>query len=282
MKATAVNLDLPWGALEGLHWSRPGAPRVLCLHGWLDNAASFIPLSGYLEEFDVLALDFAGHGLSDHRPPASQYYFSDNLFDIDLALRLLGWEKCHFIGHSMGAGVASNFAAAMPEMVGKLVLLDAIGSYTQPPGQAAKQLRRSIKSVRKSRSFLKPYASVEDAMKARQNNSPLTDEAAYLLCQRALKQSGGHYQWRTDPRLNWRSPQLLSDDQALELLAAIASPTLVMTSPALVKYLGEEMFQRRLAAIQNCHHIQVDGNHHFHMEQAEHVGSAIRRFLQEP
>ena len=75
MKALPVNIRLPWGTLEALHWSNPGAPKVLCLHGWLDNAASFVPLSGYLKDFDLLALDFAGHGFSSHRPASSRYYF---------------------------------------------------------------------------------------------------------------------------------------------------------------------------------------------------------------
>ncbi len=281
MKAAPVNLDLPWGRLEGLHWSNPGAPRVLCLHGWLDNAASFVPLSRHLEDFDLLALDFAGHGFSAHRPPSSRYYFTDNLFDLDQALELLGWKSCHLIGHSMGAGVASSFAAAIPEMVERLVLIDAVGVYTLPTDQAAKQLRLSIKSVRKSRGFLRPYESIEAAVRARQRNSPLTDEAAYLLCQRALEHTGDYYQWRTDPRLNWRSPHLLGEEQALDLLGAIISPTLVMTSPTLVKHLGEEVLKQRLSAIQNYQHIHVDGDHHFHMEQAEHVGHAIARFLLE-
>lgn len=281
MKAAPVNLDLPWGRLEGLHWSNPGAPRVLCLHGWLDNAASFVPLSSYLGDFDLLALDFAGHGFSAHRPPSSHYYFTDNLFDIDLVLTCLGWESCHVIGHSMGAGLASSFAAAVPEMVERLVLLDSIGVYTLPTDQAAKQLRLSIKSVRKSRSFLRPYESVEDAMRARQKNSPLSDDAARLICERALEHTGDYYQWRTDPRLNWRSPHLLGDEQALDLLAAVSSPTLVMTTPMLEKHLGEEMFQKRLSALENCEHTHIDGHHHFHMEQAEYAGDVIKRFLLE-
>lgn len=281
MRAAPVNLDLPWGTLEGLHWSKPGAPRVLCLHGWLDNAASFVPLSGYLSDFDLLAVDFAGHGFSAHRPRTSNYYFTDNLFDIDLVLDLLGWESCHLIGHSMGAAVASSFAAALPEMVKRLVLLDSIGVYTLPTDKAARQLRLSMMSVRKSRSFLRPYESIEEAMQARQKNSPLTDRAARLLCERALEKAGDYYQWRTDPRLNWRSPNLLGDEQALNLLAATRSPTLVMTTPMLVKYLGEEMFQKRLSAMPDYQHIQVDGDHHFHMEQAEYVGTVISRFLME-
>jgi len=281
MKAAPVKLHLPWGTLEGLHWPRPGAPKVLCLHGWLDNAASFFPLSSYLKQFDLLALDFAGHGLSSHRPETNQYYFPDYLFDVDAALDVLGWDRCHMIGHSMGAGVASCLAAALPERINRLVLLDAVGVITLPTDQSARQLSLSMKSVRKSRGFLRPYESIEEAMLARQKNSPLSDEAARLLCERSLEHTGDYYQWRTDPRLNWRSPQLLSDAQALDLLAAIRAPTLVMTSPAVLDYLGEDMMEKRLAAISNCKHVSNNGHHHFHMEQPDQVAACITQFLLE-
>jgi len=281
MKAAPVNIRLPWGTLEGLHWSRPGAPRVLCLHGWLDNAASFVPLSAFLKDFDLLALDFAGHGFSSHRPEASRYYLTENVYDVDAALDVLGWETCHIIGHSMGGGVASAFAAALPERVNRLVLLDAVGILAQPADQAAKQLRLSVKSVRKNPSILRPYESVEEAMRARQKSSDLSDEAARLLCERSLEHTGDYYQWRTDPRLNWRSPQWFMDDQILDLLTAIRAATLVITSPAAVGYLGEDMLHKRLAAIADCQHVTDDGHHHFHMEQPEHIGIRITEFLQE-
>ena len=50
-------------------WPRPGQPRVLLLHSlaahghWWDWAAPLLA-----ERFDVLALDFRGHGGSDHVP----------------------------------------------------------------------------------------------------------------------------------------------------------------------------------------------------------------------
>jgi len=281
VKAAPVNIQLSWGTLEGLHWARPGAPKVLCLHGWLDNAASFVPLAPYLESFDLLALDMAGHGFSSHRPKTSRYYFTDYLFDIDAVLDELGWDRCHIIGHSMGGGIAGCLAAALPERVDRLVLLDALGVLTSPPGQAAEQLRLSMMSVRKSRSFLRPYESVEEAMLARQKKSPLSDDAARLLCQRSLEHTGDYYQWRTDPRLNWRSPQLSSDEQALELLAAIRAPVLVITTPALIEHFGEDKANKRLAAIADCRHIINDGHHHFHMEQAGQVGPRISEFLQQ-
>ena len=52
--------------LAGLQWPGEGEP-VLALHGWLDNAASFQPLAEPLGH-PLVALDFAGHGHSEHRP----------------------------------------------------------------------------------------------------------------------------------------------------------------------------------------------------------------------
>jgi pimeloyl-ACP methyl ester carboxylesterase len=116
-------------------------------------------------------------------------------------------------------------------------------------------------------------------MLARQKNSELSDEAARLLCERSLEHTGDYYQWRTDPRLNWRSPQLPGDDQALDLLNAIRSPTLVITTPTVTDYLGADMLQKRLAAIRDCRHIETDGHHHFHMEQPQRTGACIAEFL---
>ncbi len=251
----------------------------MCLHGWLDNAASFVPLAPYLEDFDLLAIDLAGHGLSAHRPENSRYYFADYIFDLDEALDAMDWDCCHLVGHSMGGGIGSCFATASAEKVDRLVLLDSLGMITLPSDQAAQQLRLSIMSVRKSRSFLRPYESVEEAMLARQKKSPLSDHAARLLCERSLEHTGNFYQWRTDPRLNWRSPQFPVDDQALDLLAGIHAPTLVMTSHDLNDHFREDMTSRRLAAIPDCTHVTYGGHHHFHMENPQQVGSRITGFL---
>jgi pimeloyl-ACP methyl ester carboxylesterase len=280
MKAAPVNIRLSWGTLEGLHWSRPGAPKVLCLHGWLDNAASFVPLSAYLQDFDLLALDFAGHGFSSHRPADSRYYLTENLFDVDAALAVLGWNSCHIIGHSMGGGIASSFAAARPECVNRLVLLDAVGTLSRSVDQTAKQLLLSMQSVRKTPGDLRPYESIQEAMQTRQKVSSLTADAARLLCERSLQHTGDYYQWRTDPRLNWRSPQFLTDEQALDLLSAIEAPTLAITSATALEYLGDAMLQKRIVAIADCTHVTDGGEHHFHMEQPERIGVCITEFLQ--
>jgi pimeloyl-ACP methyl ester carboxylesterase len=160
------------------------------------------------------------------------------------------------------------------------VLLDAVGTFSRPSDQTAKLLRTSLQSVRKTPGDLRPYKSIEEAMKNRQKVSSLADDAARLICERSLEHTGDYYQWRTDPRLNWRSPQFLTDEQALNLLSAIEAPTLAITSATALKYLGDAMLKKRIAAIADCTHVTDSGEHHFHMEQPEHIGVRITEFLQ--
>ncbi len=59
------------GKIHGVRWGNPNAPAVLGLHGWLDNVATFAPLSPLLADLQIFAIDLPGHGLSEHRPSAS-------------------------------------------------------------------------------------------------------------------------------------------------------------------------------------------------------------------
>src|SRR5258705_5120 len=54
-------------------WGDPMSAPTFALHGWLDNANSFDRLAPLLPELDLVALDFAGHGFSSHRPAGVHY-----------------------------------------------------------------------------------------------------------------------------------------------------------------------------------------------------------------
>ena len=158
--AEEIVLETPLGQLAGLRWKNEGAPPVLCVHGWLDNAASFVPLAENLAGLDIVALDLPGHGLSEHRHHTARYHFIDYLWDVDAALNALAWESCHLIGHSMGGGVSTLYSAASPTHVRSVVVLDGLGPMSNTAADTAKRLRKSMTKMRRERNPLRPYDSI--------------------------------------------------------------------------------------------------------------------------
>ena len=78
--------------------------RVLCLHGWLDNANSYVPMMPYLPDMDLVAVDLPGHGHSSHlQGPYSVLDTAVRCFEIANALE---WDTFHVVGHSLGGSLA--------------------------------------------------------------------------------------------------------------------------------------------------------------------------------
>ena len=275
---TQRRLDVGWGRLGALAWNEAAPTRALCLHGWMDNAASFNPLANHLADTHLVALDYAGHGQSDHRPPGANYYLHDYVFDVDAVLDTLGWDDCALIGHSLGTGVASAFAAAAPERVRCLVMLDGLGILSEPADRSAARLKRSLASVRQPAKHTRRYDSVEDAARTRQRRGDMSLASATLLAARALEAHDGQYRWRTDPGIRWESPYWGSEGAAEDLLAALECPVLAYTTPMLADYLGERL-PNRLARIGDLRHHALDAGHHFHMDEPGPHADTIQAFL---
>jgi pimeloyl-ACP methyl ester carboxylesterase len=288
-----IRLHTPLGTLAGLRWCAPhssahssapssarGTP-VLCVHGWLDNAASFIPLSQHLHGMDIVALDLPGHGHSYHRHLSAHYYFMDYLWDIDMALDALGWSSCHLVGHSLGAAILSLYAAICPRRVRSLVLLDALGPMSEPASASTARLRRSLDDFHSGARPKKAYDSIEAMIKVRQANTRLAHEPARLICERSAEHHGTHYEWSNDPALYWVSPILMTEEQALDYLGHITAPVLSLTAIPFAPYVNEEKVKQRCAVIAHGRHLLQEGGHHFHMDQPAEVASTVGSFILE-
>lgn len=271
--------------LSGLQWGDPwpDARPVLALHGWLDNAASFAWLGpGLGEKRPCIAVDLPGHGLSDHRPPGAAYTLIDSVQDLaDLITR-------HFtrapilVGHSLGGIIASLFAAAMPERVHALVLIDSLGPYVSAEEEAPKRLRRGLKAALKAeRGSLPAYASPEEAIRARQEGPlALSPEAARLIVTRNLRPCEGGWTWRTDRRLRDPSPLMLSERQVQGFLGGIEAPTLLIRGdPGMLP--RDERMKARAACIRGLREVTVSGSHHCHLDgDLDAILETIEAFLE--
>lgn len=101
-------------------------PALLLIHGVGDNSATWNAVHSKLaQRFTVIAPDLLGHGESDKpRADYSLASFANGMRDL---LAVLGIDRVTLVGHSLGGGVAAQFAYQYPHMVERLVLVSCGG-----------------------------------------------------------------------------------------------------------------------------------------------------------
>lgn len=123
--------------------SAAALPLVL-LHGIGSGAASWLQqLEALGATRRVLAWDAPGYGVSTPVEPASPHA-ADYADALRGWLDALGIERCVLVGHSLGAIIAGNFAAAHPPRVAGLALLSPAGGY----GAASEAVRVQKRDAR--------------------------------------------------------------------------------------------------------------------------------------
>jgi pimeloyl-ACP methyl ester carboxylesterase len=272
-------------ALRGmvLGGSQPNALPTIALHGWLDNANSFVPLANngaFLGQ--CFAPDFCGHGQSDHRAPGHWYHFADHLTDVLAVADYLNLPQIDLVGHSMGGALACMFAAAFPERVRKLVLIEAIGPLSHAQEVCPTELRKALLARARSNSggqALRVFADRKAAIDARMSNSGLSEQSTALLVNRGLKAVPFGFSWSSDPRHTLASVSRLTEGQVLATLDAITAPTLLILADPATPYLDGELARKRVAALRPKKEIRTKGHHHLHMDSAAELAPEIFSFL---
>ncbi len=266
--------------LAGLAWGDPDGPPVLCLHGWMDNAASFAALASPLGRYRLVAPDLTGQGRSDHRSADATYQIWDDLPQLVGLVDTLGWERFRLIGHSRGAIISALLAAAFPERVQQLVMLDALAPEPVPEAEFPRQMRRFIlDKQRLLGSDNRLFTSVEEAVASRQERG-IGDAAARLLAERNLRPGRGGYTWTIDPRLKGASAVKLSAGQVEAVLRALDMPVLFLQSEEGYGGRHPELLALARRCIDRLELARVPGGHHCHMEAgAGDVAGRIEEFF---
>lgn len=121
-------------------WPSEGPP-VLLVHGLASNSRIWDDVAGTLAgDHRVAALDQRGHGHSDR--PTDGFTFDRVVADLAALVDQLGFERPTIVGHSWGGNVALAFAAAHPDRVHGLVLVDGgFIELSSMPGRTWEQVR---------------------------------------------------------------------------------------------------------------------------------------------
>jgi len=252
-------------------WGEGGSPLVVCLHGVTSHGRHFAPLAKTLSDrFHIVALDLRGHGDSLREPPWNIEQHVDDVID---ALQLAGLadEPCRWIGHSFGARIAFEVAAAAPELVARLVLLDP-----------AIRIRPEIGLYGAERSRVdRSYASFEEAIDRRFEESALKHAPRELveteLRAHLFEDEDGRWRYRFSQSAVVAAYGEMSREPPPFELARV--PTLVV--------LGEESYipyddllePHREALGDLLEVVRVPGGHTVLWDALDETAAAVERFL---
>ncbi len=278
-------IETPLGHVAALRTGGEG-PRVLALHGWLDNAASFLPLSTHLHGIDLVAIDQPGHGRSAHLPAGTDYSFVGSMNALLDVADALGWERFALLGHSMGAGIGSMLAAACPQRIERLVAIEALGALAETPERTVTRMREAVAAHRGIKDKrLRVFPDIDSAVRTRQfasmvPGSGLDEPSVRLLVERGLREVEGGYTWSSDPRLTLPTMTRMTEPQVEDLVAGIECPVRAIFADPAQPYLPDDLRRRRASLLRHGELVVIPGGHHLHMQQAADVAAAIGDFFQ--
>ncbi len=256
-------------------------PRVIALHGWQDNAASYEVLAKGLKSVcNLWVVDLAGHGYSSSRSYDNFYYFHDYVDDLAQFVDKLQLPSLHLVGHSLGGLISTCYAAAFPVKVRSLFLIESLAPLHEGECHAVNRLRDGINSRRKMRNKpIRPMRSRQQALQLRQRATPLASDLLWPLIKRGTTEKKDGVYWNHDARLKADSLFRMTEGQSRAMIAAIECPVTAI--------LGESGFtelkqQQKQAWFKSLTVHNVPGGHHCHLESPvpviQHLTQHLHRF----
>src|SRR3954470_18290078 len=101
-------------------------PLLVLLHGIASTADTWSPVvAGLAARHTVIAPDLLGHGHS--AKPRGDYSLGAYASGVRDLVAALGYDRATVVGHSLGGGIAMQFAYQFPERVERLVLIASGG-----------------------------------------------------------------------------------------------------------------------------------------------------------
>jgi pimeloyl-ACP methyl ester carboxylesterase len=281
---TERRFTLPGLSLAAEVWGNGDGLPVLASHGWLDNAGTFELLAPLLPECELVALDLAGHGLSDSRSADSVYNLTQDVGDLLEVTEALGWQRCTLLGHSRGAAISMLFAATFPERVDKLVLLEGglplTGDAEDAPENLARALRERRALLGKSgRVFTERDRAIAERA---QGFTKITTQSAEILARRSLRAVQGGFRWHADQRLKAATELRFTAEHARAFASRVTAPVLLLFSSD-SPFAGRPLYREMAQLFPRVEVETLPGGHHFHLEGAETaIAERIREFLARP
>jgi pimeloyl-ACP methyl ester carboxylesterase len=209
-----------------LEWGPSTAPAVLAMHGGGQTAYMFEDIGATLRDrLHVIAIDLPGHGESGSltEEGVSRQAFAETLPPL---LAEFGVAPVAIVGASLGGIVALTLAAAHPELVSAIVLID-VGHKLEPAG-----VQRIIDFMTKHESF----GSLEEAAAAIQEYLPNRKPSPPDRLKRNLRQRpDGRWVWKHSlGRISRERIQDVNENWENDILIGLGDEAATVNVPVLV------------------------------------------------
>ena len=263
-----------------LEWGHAGQPAVVCLHGGGQTAYMFEQLGAALAgRYHVLAWDSADHGDSDPFTDAEEPLDRHALAaDAGPLCAEFGIRRAVFVGASMGGIVAVTVAAARPDLVGGVVLLD-VGH------------RLEVEGVARIRDFLtahESFADLDEAAAAIAVYLPGRPVAKGRLTRNLRQRPDGRWEWKhgLGRRIREHGTPITVEEGAAAVVAGLeddlrglARPTLVLRGAA-SDVLSEDGADELLGLLPDARYARISGAGHLAAgDNPESFVGLVGRFL---
>ena len=257
--------------LHYLDWGNEAAQPMLLLHGFTSHAHSWDTFAAALQDrFHIVALDQRGHGESEWAP---EYTMASAIGDVHGVVQELGLHTMLLIGLSMGGSRAIHYAAAHPNEVERLVIVD-IGPEVPAAGSARVAAGAQAKDQ---------FDSEEEAFQQARAANPRADEQQMRVRLR--------YNLRHLPngKLTWKWDKALRDpsrprprpqpEENWAAVHAISCPTLLVRG-AESDVLATETAERMEREMKDCTLVTIAGSGHpVPMDRPAEFEAAVRSWL---
>lgn len=228
-------METIWKELEGLDYSirhvdvGPWSTRILdtgagepliIMHGTGGHLEAFTRnLRALGERYRVILYDYPGHGWTT--TATGDLEIQDYMDHLLALMDVLGIERAHLSGESLGGWVAIKFAAAHPERVDRLILNTPGGTMAR--AEVMEKIRSLSQAAADDPSDDRIRTRLEWLMA---DPSSVTDELVAVrqgvYGRPGFSESMAHILCLQDPEIRRRN--LVTDDE----LAAVSAPTLVV------------------------------------------------------
>lgn len=233
-------------------WGEKG-PACMLIHGsgdggylWEDVALCLRPY------YRVIAVDLRGHGDSgwDRR---GKYSIESYVSDVLYGMRVLRLGSVALVGHSLGADIATRIAAADPERITALVLIDFAPSLNRGAMEHARAKFNSLFRVYKTRSEYESLLRVERPL--------VKPELIRRIATYALRsEEDGCFTLKCDPAVSGTSQG--PEEAALwKMIESVTCPSLIVRGSGSA-VLSRQAALRMVRAMRNSRLVEVGAAGH--------------------